>query len=237
MEPNVDFDNIENAQPKLQFPTGGDGESSITDDYRESFKCRAATAAAFLVIYFFTTVFGSMFVKCASIFSGGFAAWVVFIHLIFAGIVAVYGYYALNYRYEPNDTWPRIRLDLAVFGLVMFMGLNGGLTIEGNDYLNYMRGRSIDMNAWSPEEQTTFTEKWLEFADVVGPTNVRKMQKGKTWNITGWFDSRMGMHSFCAWCLFIGCMCMALLSIYHHVSDEPKNIYLIGSIEKHSGIS
>ena len=35
VEPNVDFDNLESVQPKLQFPIGGDGESNITDDYRE----------------------------------------------------------------------------------------------------------------------------------------------------------------------------------------------------------
>ena len=84
-------------------------------------------------------------------------------HFIFLGITATYAYYAFKYRYEPGDTWPRIRLDMAVLFLLILMGFGGGITIEGNEYLNVMRGRNIDMTAWSPEEQSTFAEMFIEY--------------------------------------------------------------------------
>ena len=87
------------------------------------------------------------------------------------------------------------------------------------------------------EEREQYTVASMNCLDNIRDIIKKKNDDGEQWDMEAWFEFRLAGQSFFAWVVFAGSMLMGMISIFHYyVSDGPKNVFLIGSIEKHHGI-
>ena len=140
----------------------------FTNDCRSQFKCRAALALLYLVLFILLVKTREFLLESAAVFSGNFRIWVTVNGWWFGIVFLTYLYYGFSYKFNPGDSWPRIQLDIVVLCIILASGVLGVYIIESDKYLHKACGKEIVM---TPEQQTEYDRKVKFFVDSNGYEN------------------------------------------------------------------